>query len=136
MKKARLFLLCMAMCLLYAALTLLFAQSLIHSTDSLFALIAPLLGLPERDLAYVLQILSQLRTASVALPWAAALMTGALCGIPCTMLARRKKRLVLLIPAILLFIPLTLAALLFTAVNDIRVISLLITLLPLAGSLL
>lgn len=135
MKKIRSSLLWIALCMLYAALVLLAAQALIRCAGSLFALAAPLIDLPEKDAAYAIQILSQLRTAVLVSPWAVALVLGAISGLFIFMLIRRKKRLTVLLLFILLFFPLTLTALLFTLVNDVRVIALLHALLPLAGSL-
>lgn len=117
---------------------LVLARWLIRSLGGLFGWLGPLAGLDEGTVAYVVQVLSQLRDASLTSPWLPVLLLGAAAGALTALLPRpRRKHPVLCgIVLVLLLLPLTLAGLWFTGINCIRLGALLSAWLPMLPHLL
>ena len=121
----------------YAALPVALAYLMLRNLAALFGLIGSLIPLDENTLAYGAQILANFKTSPITAPWLFFLPAGALTGIlaACLPLRRGKKLLLILLGALLL-LPLTLAALWLTSVNDILVGNLLQSVLPMLPHLL
>lgn len=122
----------------HAALTLLLSRWLIRGLAALFGWIGGLAGLDAEALSYGMQILAQFHTAEIVSPWLPALLIGAAVSTLTTLLPRpRRKHPVLRICLlIVLLLPLTLFALWFTQINDVRLGALLSVLLPMLPHLL
>ena len=121
----------------YAALPAALACLILRNLAALFGLIGSLIPLDEAALEYGAQILSNFKTSPIAAPWLFFLPAGALTGILAAWLPlHRGKKLLLILLGALLLLPLTLAALWLTSVNDILVGNLLQSVLPMLPHLL
>ena len=121
----------------YAALPAALAYLTLRNLAALFGLIGSLIPLDKNTLAYGAQILANFKTSPIAAPWLFFLPAGALTGILAAWLPlRRGKKLLLILLGALLLLPLTLAALWLTSVNDILVGNLLQAVLPMLPHLL
>ncbi len=121
----------------YAALPAALAYLTLRNLAALFGLIGSLIPLDKNTLAYGAQILANFKTSPIAAPWLFFLPAGALTGILAAWLPlRRGKKLLLILLGALLLLPLTLAALWLTSVNDIIVGNLLQSVLPMLPHLL
>lgn len=127
----------------YAALSVAFSRWLLTHLAELFEVIGGWTGLDDSALAYGAQVLAQLKTASIDSPWIPFLLGGAFLGAGfgalLTHLLRNHRAAHITIDLfflILFLLPLALAALWFTSVNDICFGTLINTLLPLIPYLL
>jgi len=121
----------------YALLVLLLARFFVCGLAALTAAIGPMAGLDAESADYAVRVLSQLKSARLILPWPSFLLGGAGLGL---LVSRgrfgRKKVLLCMLCALLFLLPLTLAALWFTQINDIQVGRLLLALFPMLPHLL
>lgn len=106
--------------LLYGLVTVLLSRLWIRCSGGVFWLIGTLSGLEDTD--HITQVLRQLKTASIASPWVAVLLAGAALGALFYLLISRckRKKAIACWVGIPLLLPVSLALVLFTKVNDIR----------------
>ena len=103
---------------LYAACLLLAARLLLTCAGAIFGWVGALIDLPAATVSYGKDILRQLQDAAIVLPWPVFLPVFALLGWGYTCL-RRKRIWLAVVLGLLLFVPLTVAAVLLTEVNGI-----------------
>ena len=127
----------------YAALSVALSRWLLTHLAELFEVVGGWAALDSSTLSYGSKVLAQLKTASIDSPWIPFLLGGALLGTGFSALLmhllknHRATRITINLSFMILFLlPLALAALWFTPVNDIRIGALINTLLPLISHLL
>ena len=119
MKKWRTYLVPAAAGLVYGLVAVLLSRLLIRNLGGVFSFVNLFAKL--EDGAHIVLVLSQLKQARLVSPWVAALLLGLVAGLLFFLLIHRCKRKVRIacwvwIP---LLLPLTLAVVLFTTINDI-----------------
>ena len=122
-----------------AAVLVALSRILIRSLAVIFGWIGSIASLGEETVSYGVQILSQLKTAVIDSPWLPFLLAGAALGLLIAWITGRKPVrhiVIVVVLGVLLLLPLTLLAVWFTAINDISLSALILSILPTLGHLL
>ena len=121
----------------YSTLAVLLSRLIIRSLGGIVIWTGRKQVLSDGLTEYIGQVLEQLQDAAIVSPWLAVILIGAVMGILSIRLCGRQKMQIAVSVClwILLFIPLTLAVMWFTEVNDVQMGALLSSLLPLVSGL-